>query len=733
MPENLLALRESGPPPNADERDFVGLRDDAEEGAAEPEVPNQIPKDDPLIRASMEIMYGSTFPLLNEVQKDDDWAPWARALWGRHRAGMSIRLHSVTRNRLFRKGVQWISSTGLGVWREPRKQRETARPVANMIGPALDQRVQLVTEQRPGFMVEPTNRDPSKLRKAELKQMLLEYQYDQQDMSRTLAELEYWAGTDGVAFLELYWDVDRGPWDEIGAQPQVDPSMPQQPPQQTQPLGDICHRVRRLEQVRVSAEATATKKPWYWVIRDVMPKAQALKEMGSGILEKGSPYGTWENTDTLQHLGIKNGYGVASEDELFNEQELSERLTVYCEKSEFLPQGLTLIIVDDAVVFLGPLLTGVVPVARITDGSTDPAFFPTPLMEQWIDPQMRVNAILAKWIENIRLNAGVRFIVKENALAGETLIGGVGTAISVKGLGGLSEAIKPLEGFSLAADARELMDREIRNFENISGWNDVSRGQFSADQSGRAILAIREQLERIFTPPVVAASRFMVDWAKITISFCRWGYDIPRTIGVTGQRRGDLAVEVSAVDFDGVEDVRVDPETMIPLPRSARQDMLKDYYDRGMMSMQEFRRRSPYAFVGAMQSPDDDQEARARRVVDGLKKGQVLPMLWMDDEAIHQDVLQRELILPDDTPPPIRMAAYQRWMELAMQGQMKMGGMMMQGAGAAPPAGGPEGSPLSGKPPIAGGNPSYGGTPPQVNQTDEGRAAGRFDRSSPVQ
>lgn len=721
MDDTLLALREDAPPPNADERDYVGLRDgDAPDELMEPEVPFQAPEDE-LVKESMELMYGSTFPLLSDKQDDDSWATWARSLWERHRAGMAIRLHTAVRNRLFRKGVQWISSTGLGSWREPRKQRETARPVSNMIGPALDQRSQLISEQRPGFQVEPENRDPSKLRKAELRQLALEYQYDQQEMKKALAEASYWAGTDGVAFLEMYWDVNRGPKDEMAPQGG-----------QGVKLGDIYHRVRRFEQVRVSAEASATKKPWYMVIRDTMPKAQAVKENGQGILDRGSTYSTWDNSDSLQYLGIKNGYGIPTEEELYREQEMSERFTVYCEPTEFLPQGLHLITVDEKIVFLGPLLVGCIPVARLTDGSTDPAYYPTPIMDGWIDPQMRVNAILAKWIENIRLNSGVRFIVRDQAIAGETLIGGVGTAISVKGITGLNEAIKPLEGFSLASDAKELLDREIRNFENLSGWNDVSRGQFSPDQSGRAILAIREQLERIFAPPVEAAAHFMVEWAHICLAFMRWGYDIPRTIGITGQHRSDLAMEISSVDFDGVADVKIDPETMMPLPRSMRLFMLKDMYQMGLMPPQEYRRRFPYGYVGSMSTPDDDHEARARRCVNALKQGQMLPILWMDNEAIHQDVLERELILPDDTPPPVRQLAMQRWMMLAQQATMKMGGMPMPAPGgeSGSPNPGDMSAPAASGPMGGGADPSYGGTPSLGLQTDQGRAARQFEQSS---
>jgi hypothetical protein len=40
-------------------------------------------------------------------------------------------------------------------------------------------------------------------------------------------------------------------------------------------------------------------------------------------------------------------------------------------------------------------------------------------------------------------------------------------------------------------------------------------------------------------------------------------------------------------------------------------------------------------------------------------------MRWQDNEAIHQDVLDREILLQDDLDPNVIAAASQRWIELA--------------------------------------------------------------------
>ena len=737
--DGLQALRDQLPPPHAEEREEqTPLEGGAPEELEDEEDFEPAPTDPEqaeLRQTTLRTLYGESFPMASDAEaQEQDWAKWAVELWERHSAGVQTRLHLVERNRLFRKGVQWISAVGVGPWREPPKPRDAARVVKNLIAPALDQRVQIVTEQRPGFQAEASSMDPSALRKAEAQQIALEYQWHAQKMANVVRELCYWNGTDGVSFGECYWDADAGPWDEFT----VDVKGQQLPKPQQQPLGDVRTRVRRIENVRVSSNASSTVRPWYWIVKDIISRADAAAQYGT-LLSKTpdeSSIGAAAGDMIATTGAMRQGFLLPEEDELLRDQDTVERYTVYCEPSEFLRKGLQLTVVGNVVSYLGPLLVGRVPIFRMTDGSTDPAFFPQAIMDNWIDAQMRVNAVLSKWVENVRLNAGPKLLGREGAIASETLLGGTMTFIGVKGMGDISQAIRPLDAFSLSNDAKELLSLEMKAFEDMSGWNDTSRGQFSSEQSGRAILAIREQLERTFAPPVNAAAEAMTEWARIALAFMRWGYDQPRTLAVTGASRPDLARQLTSEDFNGAAEVFIDPETLMPMPRALRLFLLQDMRQRGDVSPQEYRRRLPFAWVRSIGTPDEDHEARARRVVEAIRQTgdpSALPMLWQDNESVHQDVLERELILPDDTPPPIRQAALQRWSMLGQQAQTKMMAM-------APtmPGGQPSAPASTGQRPQPGGksstNPSTAAAPMLTvgGTADERRAGRNFDRMSPA-
>lgn len=623
----------------------------------------------PLVKKTLVALYGNDFPLVkSDAPTRLDWVKWADSLWKRHSGAMQARLFLNERNRLFRRGIQWIAASATGNWREPPAPRDQVRAVENLIAPALDLRVQIISEQRPGYRANPASNDPSDMKRAEAQQAALEYQHDNQSMDEIIREAAYWAGTDGAAFLEVYWDAYAGPWDELP----VDPMDPQSPTVK-QPLGDVRTRVRRVEQVRVSAEATATHRPHYAVIREVIPAAEAADLYGPDVLSDASEAMLNYQTVIPSSGLFRHGLELPTQSQLLRDQQTVERTIVYVEPCEYLPQGVTVVAVGRAAPFVGPLYPGTIPLVRFTDGSSDPAYFPSPIVEGWLDSQMRINTIKSRWIEAVRAGGG-KIIAREGAVVNETFTSGQTSVVSVRDPRPFSDLLQVMQMPVVGQDAMNLMEAERKQFEDLSGWNDVTRGQFSSETSGRAILAIREQLERVFAPPVNAAAQAMTDWAKVTLSWMKWGYDMPRMLAVQGSSRPDLARMVSSSDFDGVVDVFIDPETMMPMPRSLRLFLLNDLANRQLISPQELRRRLPFASLREIATPDDDQESRARRVVESIRQSgnpMALPLLWQDDEAIHQDVIQRELILPDDVDPAIRQAAIMRWDALGQQAMMK--------------------------------------------------------------
>lgn len=681
----------------------------------EPNAPEDGRTPDERESALLRALYGADVPLADPTLADnmDAWVSWARGRWDSRREAVQMHLHLVERNRLFRSGQQWISAQGLGPWREPSRPRDAARVVYNMVDKALDQRLQIMMDQKPGFAVTPTTQDPEDRRKAQAQQLALEYQYEQMQMMRVAREAGFWAQTDGVSFWHLYWDSDRGPWDE---------RMADQPGRK-KPLGDLACQTLRVEQVRVAPNATATQPPQWVVIREVISRQEAAFRYGTSGIDAADTNMAYGNSPAYSGAEGMGAWVLTQttigEGQRLRDDEVTERFTVYlAPHPDALPEGLQIVVVGNEVVFgPAPLLWATIPVIAVRDGSSDPSYYPRPVMEQWIDHQMRVNALLSKWIENIRVNAGGRFLTRPNAIATETFMGGVTSMIEVRGAGSMSDSIQPVNGFSVGADVKEALALEQRAFENASGWNQVSRGQVTGE-SGRAIIASREQLERVFSPVVAAMAMAFTDWAKVALAGMSWGYDVPRSLGAVGKGRPDLARAITASDFDGQSDVKVEQASMMPMPMAFRMYLLDNWLQTGVIDLKEYRRRQQFALATNIASPDEDQEARAKRVADAIRTGMPVPEIrWQDNEAIHQDVLEREILLQDDLDPQITVQAQERWMALANQATQKQGGgpVPPPPPGAGPGQGGPAAASVPAIPPgqlpLASSNPPIGVAP----------------------
>lgn len=621
-----------------------------------------------------EGVLGPLFPMLHPdlaaVESDGTWwRAWAEDLWESVNSLAARPIWIALRNREMRKGNQWIDSRGMGAWYVPPKHPQEVRAVWNMIGPALDLHDEVCAEQRPGFRVTPRVLSQDAMKHAEAQQQAGEYQYDEQTIPKHLKQWRYYAGTDGVVFPMVYWDPARGPRHDF-----QDGSK--------EALGDPYPCAYTIEQVRVSPNASATEDPYWWVLRESIPLAQAVAEHGDAVAEAYPSggigrYGAAKAyfAETRQTHRTGQGVGLSAFD-----GETIDRYWVFVPPLDgVLPGGLAVCCVGDVLVY-GPteLPFGKVPVFRMTDGSTDPGWYVEPRMNTWVEPQMQVNVGVSKWIEALRKQANGQIAVKAGLLNVNTMMAGLMRVLEIDTAGPIGEAMQVLPGVSIGGDLVNFIAMAKKEFEDRSGWNDVARGQFAAGTSGRAILAVREQLERTFAPGVNAVADGATKWLELTLGWMGWGYDIPRTVALTGSHRVDLALELHSAHFQPMGLVKVDPESMMPLPRALRLYILDDALARGIISKEEWRRRYPYATLSNLDTPDTDHHARAKRVVSAIKRAAngeqvVIPeILWMDDEAIHQDVLQRELCLNDDANPYARQMAFQRWMQLAQQAMTKM-------------------------------------------------------------
>jgi hypothetical protein len=294
-------------------------------------------------------------------------------------------------------------------------------------------------------------------------------------------------------------------------------------------------------------------------------------------------------------------------------------------------------------------------------------------MSDWIGDQISINALKSLLVKHTRYFSGGRLLAQKNTLLEETYSAIVGSVVEYSGM-------KPdaLAAIPAGADAWRLLAEFKKSLEDKTGYNDIARGRVSEsgslqDVSGRALLGARELFERTFGPTVRAVANGGTEWARLIVAYAKFLFDTPRLIPKL-DGRGDLAKQLKSEDLGEEPLVYVDPETMMPMPRAWRQQVLFESYKEGLVSLEEYKKRAPYAEIRNVHMGQLDQWDRAQWVNTILQErweelsqlppmelynGANTPVLWQDDPIVHMSALA-EIILNERKPWGLRELAQAR-------------------------------------------------------------------------
>ena len=451
--------------------------------------------------------------------------------------------------------------------------------------------------------------------------------------------------------------------------------------------GDIATRVVLAHEVFFDAEAKTVNGPYdqarWCIIRRVRDLEAARLETGNAKLEAE---GTATLTDPVLDASDVStqvaGYQRGLPPYPMSRQRRSSGVfdfLIYIAPNEAagIPDGLWRRVIGQKLIGKGNELPGhKIPLARMTDGSSDTEMFPVPYMSTWLPDQLSINAITSKLIEHVRIFGTGRVMAQKGTIVTESYTSIVGSLLEFTGM-------KPefLNGQRVSGDVWNSLEFFIKKLEDKTGWNDLGRGQMSgsgslADVSGRALLGARELFERQFGPMITSTAEGMSEWATLIVDYARWLFDTARLIPITG--RGDLAKRIKSKDLGEETVVYVDPETMMPLPRALRNQMLFDLLEKGLIDTQTYQERSPFAEIRNVNMGGTEQWERAQLVNTILEDryeelAQLqdpmmrtfpeeggISILWQDDPEAHKNSLI-QIALDERKPQVLRDIASERW------------------------------------------------------------------------
>src|SRR5512135_61210 len=618
--------------------------------------------------------YGIDFPDLTSTN-GPDWRRWIEGQRKKQEPIMRDKRLHWSRHRHFRAGHQWISTRDGRLWREPQSDVNDVRPVLNIIGPALDFRLGILSEQRPGFRHEPIGGGVAGREAAEAQQAVSEYYFYVQRAWNLFLDAWFHAQTDGVSFIHVFVDKTAGPSrDDLDLIPETDERYrglqaqgynvrpdgllelpypeegvvaPPGTPARVIFEGELSGRVLLAHEVLFDPEARSVNGPTEPRARWAL--VRRMRDVQQARLETGDP-------------SIESEMVITSQ---------SDVLDMPIDRSMGWQRGLP------------PFPTRR---QRIIDG--------VPEYLLWLAPDQHEPGLeLGRWmrivgnvivdagdelpggvIQHARFFAGGRMLAPKNTILEETYSNIIGSFVEYQGV--KPDVVNPV---AAGPDAWRLLDWLIKKLEDKTGWSDIARGQMSQtgsaqDVSGRAVLASQQLFERTFGPSVRAAAEGATEWAHLVVRYAQWLFDEPRLIPAVGGR-GDLAKSISSEKLGDRPMVYVDPETLMPMPRALRQQLLEDQLDKGRITLATYQRRSVYADVRDLPMGDMDQWQRAQWIntllsekweeiaqmeTDQRYTAAVTPVFWQDDVHAHKMCLM-EIVLDERKPWGLRSLCLERW------------------------------------------------------------------------
>ena len=667
-------------------------------------------------------MYGSNFPDLKKLdgkspeEKGEEWLAWANARISEQSLEHNDRKLHYSRHRLFRQDLQWISTRDNRKWKEAEGSSNRIRAVFNMIGPALDFRLSLLREQQPGWRYEAVSGGGTSGREmAEAQQSVVEYNFKIQKVWRIIQSAAAHAQTDGITWLEVFIDKTQGPQVErvlkIGKEDSRYKGFKAQGHKEKDgelaiPLsgsgqelgpdvkassftsGEICTRIINAHETYVDSEALSINGPgtpakWF-IIRRPRDVRNASLETGNKELESDNSARHMDLLDLVHDaslMGVQRGIPAFPQHGSYrggrNSGNLVWEYKIYIAGSAkgIGKKGKWVRIIAGHEIKSGPLPEGRIPIARLTDGSPDVGMFLRPEMSSWIGDQVVINALGSKILEYARTHSGSRLLMMQGTTIQETWSNIVGSITEYQGP-------KPdvMDMPRANSDTWRMFQTSIKILEQKSGWTDLARGKVAGDASnfedisGRAVLGAREMFERQFGPMVRATADAMTDWADLILVYARFLYTVPRLIPMAG--RADLAKRIDRSMLGEQSSVSVDPETLMPLPRALRNQMLFDHMKEGLISPREYQKRSSFAEIRNLGMGETDQWNRAQWINNILEENwkdlhdedplkiygpeSGILIFWQDDPGAHMNALE-ELILDERKPWQLRKLAADRW------------------------------------------------------------------------
>ncbi len=222
------------------------------------------------------------------------------------------------------------------------------------------------------------------------------------------------------------------------------------------------------------------------------------------------------------------------------------------------------------------------PCIEFTDDIAPGQFWPDAFVERLVGLASEYNEYRSKMSENLAMHFFPKLVVpKQLNVAEDRYTSEAGERLDVNWIPGI-----PMPSFlqpaSVIGDAWNVLNTIRREMDDITLIYPATVGGAGGANSGFQTNLMQEAADQVHGP-AVARNAMALEEAYIKIRhLMKISYDIPRLISIAGKNNIPEVYEFSSSQIDEQADIRIEAESMMPMLRSARVDMVRGMYNDGL-------------------------------------------------------------------------------------------------------------------------------------------------------
>lgn len=447
----------------------------------------------------------------------------------------------------------------------PKVDKYTPRITVNKIRPIVRTEMSKLTSQRPSASVMPSSNDDEDVFAARAGEQVWESLYDRLHFHKVLSSASYWLSITGNAYIKTYWDGSA--YDSY-----------------SKTYGDIRWAALSPFNVLVPDLLEEDLQAQTFVLCVYSKPIEWIEIMYADVIPEGMNIASSGDVDDIvsaHKLGITNG-DARPESALIIEAWIKPGAT------RLLPKGGFVTIVNDQIIQAGlrgiPYPHGEFPFAKMSHVPTG-RFYAESVITDLIPLQIEYNRTQSQIIEAKNRTSKPQMLYDEGSVVPQKISTEPGLWIPVR-----PNAIRPqpIPITELPAYVVQFNERQERNFEDISGQHEVSRGGAPGGVSAATAIAYLAERDDSYLATTISSLEMAVETvARQSLTLAADYWDVPRLIKATGEDGGYEAILLKGSDIANGCDLRVESGSALPQSKSARMANVMDFMKMGYMLPQE--------------------------------------------------------------------------------------------------------------------------------------------------